>query len=143
MNRCQLSSPCPSYSFVVILRVDSQYGNPRADVDQQHWEGVVQVAGLFHAAVGIRWVLEVVALRVSVETHAVDKQQATDEAVQLIQLYQLQVGHLHHKQKRVLILIFISTFKHPKGAQDALQKKKKHTEIKANSHFKTLKVSVN
>lgn len=84
INKWKSSSPGPSHPFVVVLRVHGQYGDPRADVYQQHGEGVVQVAGFLHAAVGVRWVLEVVALRVSIETNPVDVQQATNEAVQLI-----------------------------------------------------------
>lgn len=97
-------SPGPSHSFVVVLRVHGQYGDPRANVDQQHGEGVVQGTGLFHAALGVWWVLEVVALWVSIEAHPVNVQQAVDQAIQLIELQQLQVGHLQHKWRRVKML---------------------------------------
>lgn len=97
-------SPGPSHPFVVVLRVHGQYGDPRANVDQQHGEGVVQGTGLFHAALGVWWVLEVVALWVSIEAHPVNVQQAVDQAIQLIKLQQLQVGHLQHKWRRVKML---------------------------------------
>lgn len=98
------SSPGPSHPFVVVLWVHSQYGDPGADVDQQHGKGVFQGAGLLHAALCVWGVLEVVALWVSIEAHPVDVQQATNQAVQLIELQQLQVGHLQCKGKGVQIL---------------------------------------
>lgn len=91
-------SPGPSHAFVVVLRVHGEDGDPGADVDQQHGEEVVQGAGLFHTALCVRGILEVVALGVSVEAHPVNKQQPSDQAVQLIQFQQLQVGHLQHKE---------------------------------------------
>lgn len=81
--------PGTSHPFVVVLRVHGQNGDPRANVDQQHGEGVVQGAGRFHAALGVRGVLKIVALRVSVEAHPVNIEEAVDQAVQLIQLQQL------------------------------------------------------
>ena len=86
MSRCHSSSPGPSHPFVVVLRVHSQYGDPRADIYQQHGEGVVKVTGFLHTAVGVRRVLKVVALWVSIKTNPVDIQQPTDKAVQLVQL---------------------------------------------------------
>lgn len=81
--------PGTSHPFVVVLRVHGQNGDPGANVDQQHGEGVVQGAGRLGAALGVRGVLEVVAFRVPVEAHAVNVQEAVDQAVQLIQLQQL------------------------------------------------------
>ena len=83
------SLPGTSHSFEVVLRVHGQNGDPGANVDQQHGEGVVQGAGRFHAALGVRGILKIVAFRVSVEAHPVNVQEAVDQAVQLIQLQQL------------------------------------------------------
>lgn len=82
-------SPGTGHPLVVVLRVHGQNGDPRANVDQQHGEGVVQGAGRFHAALGVRGVLKIVALGVSVEAHPINIQEAVDQAVQLIQLQQL------------------------------------------------------
>lgn len=53
IHRCLSSSPGPSHPFVVVLRIHGQYGDPGADVDQQHGEGVVQRTGLLHAALRV------------------------------------------------------------------------------------------
>lgn len=93
------NGPGPSHTLVVVLRVHGQDGDAGADVDQQHGEGVVQGAGLLDAALRVRRVLEVVALGVPVEAHPVGVEQAVDQAVQLVQLQQLQVGHLQQQQR--------------------------------------------
>lgn len=100
---CWLSVPGTSHPFVVVLGVHGQNGDPRADVDQQHGEGVVQGAGRLHAALGVRGVLEIVAFRVSVEAHPVNVQEAVDQAVQLVQLQQLQVSHLQDTQRELFL----------------------------------------
>jgi len=92
--------PGPRDSLVVVQGVDGQDGDPGADVDQQHGEGVVKATGGLDAALRVRGVAEVEALRVAVEAHPVHEEQTPDQAVQLVQLTQLQGRDLHRQTGR-------------------------------------------
>lgn len=87
-------SPGASNSFVVIFRIDSQDADPGANVDQQQRIRVLQRVGFLGAVVRIRGVLQVVALGGSAGHGRVNVEHPTNQAIQLVQLVELQVSHL-------------------------------------------------
>lgn len=76
--------PGPSHSFVVVLGVNSQDADTRPDVDQQQGIGVLQCVRPLDAAIRVRGVFKVVALRGADGHHGVNVQNPSDQTLQLV-----------------------------------------------------------
>lgn len=78
--------PGASDTFVVLFGIDSQYADPRANVDQKQRVRVLQIIGFLFAVLRVCGIFIVVTLRRPTWDYRVDVKDTLNQTVQLVQL---------------------------------------------------------